>query len=135
MGCRNKVDKSKLTAGTRVALDMTTLTIMRMLPREVSRLCCTCNLIGNNLPAPLSCWITAACGCRPRPQQRREDDDQHTMCSCNRHCSTCATTSLRAPVHLVHLLQIQPPHFFIFLGVNSFPIAANYHPVHFEPTN
>ena len=35
MGCRNKVDKSKLTAGTRVALDMTTLTIMRMLPREV----------------------------------------------------------------------------------------------------
>lgn len=35
VGCRNKVDKSKLTAGTRVALDMTTLTIMRALPREV----------------------------------------------------------------------------------------------------
>jgi hypothetical protein len=35
VGCRNKVDRSKLTAGTRVALDMTTLTIMRMLPREV----------------------------------------------------------------------------------------------------
>ncbi len=35
VGCRNKLDKSKLIAGTRVALDMTTLTIMRMLPREV----------------------------------------------------------------------------------------------------
>ncbi len=35
MGCRTKVDKTKLTAGTRVALDMTTLTIMRALPREV----------------------------------------------------------------------------------------------------
>mmetsp|Transcript_39331 Transcript_39331/g.47659 ORF Transcript_39331/g.47659 Transcript_39331/m.47659 type:complete len:400 (-) Transcript_39331:462-1661(-) len=35
VGCRNKVDKAKLTAGTRVALDMTTLTIMRFLPREV----------------------------------------------------------------------------------------------------
>lgn len=36
VGCRNKVDKEKLTAGTRVVLDMTTLTIMRALPREVS---------------------------------------------------------------------------------------------------
>jgi len=35
VGCRNKVDKAKLTTGTRVALDMTTLTIMRALPREV----------------------------------------------------------------------------------------------------
>ncbi len=35
VGCRNKVDKSKLIAGVRVALDMTTLTIMRYLPREV----------------------------------------------------------------------------------------------------
>ncbi|CAM6094616.1 unnamed protein product [Calypogeia fissa] len=35
VGCRNKVDKEKLAAGTRVALDMTTLTIMRALPREV----------------------------------------------------------------------------------------------------
>jgi 26S proteasome regulatory subunit T4 len=35
VGCRNKVDKIKLIAGTRVALDMTTLTIMRILPREV----------------------------------------------------------------------------------------------------
>lgn len=31
----SQVDKTKLTAGTRVSLDMTTLTIMRMLPREV----------------------------------------------------------------------------------------------------
>lgn len=36
VGCRNKVDKEKLVAGTRVALDMTTLTIMRALPREVN---------------------------------------------------------------------------------------------------
>jgi len=35
VGCRNKVNKSKLVAGVRVALDMTTLTIMRQLPREV----------------------------------------------------------------------------------------------------
>ena len=35
VGCRNKVDKEKLSSGTRVALDMTTLTIMRALPREV----------------------------------------------------------------------------------------------------
>jgi 26S proteasome regulatory subunit T4 len=33
--CKAKVDKSKLVSGTRVALDMTTLTIMRTLPREV----------------------------------------------------------------------------------------------------
>ena len=35
VGCRTKVDKEKLIQGTRVALDMTTLTIMRALPREV----------------------------------------------------------------------------------------------------
>lgn len=38
VGCRSKVDKEKLTAGTRVVLDMTTLTIMRALPREVRTL-------------------------------------------------------------------------------------------------
>ena len=36
VGCRTKVDKAKLKPGTRVALDMTTLTVMRALPREVS---------------------------------------------------------------------------------------------------
>ncbi|KAK8945786.1 hypothetical protein KSP40_PGU006643 [Platanthera guangdongensis] len=35
VGCRSKVDKDKLISGTRVVLDMTTLTIMRALPREV----------------------------------------------------------------------------------------------------
>jgi 26S proteasome regulatory subunit T4 len=35
VGCRTRLNKAKLTAGTRVALDMTTLTIMRVLPREV----------------------------------------------------------------------------------------------------
>jgi 26S proteasome regulatory subunit T4 len=35
VGCRTKLEKSKLKPGTRVALDMTTLTIMRPMPREV----------------------------------------------------------------------------------------------------
>jgi 26S proteasome regulatory subunit T4 len=35
VGCRTKLDKSKLQSGTRVALDMSTLTIMRPMPREV----------------------------------------------------------------------------------------------------
>lgn len=35
VGCRSKIDKEKLVQGTRVTLDMTTLTIMRALPREV----------------------------------------------------------------------------------------------------
>jgi 26S proteasome regulatory subunit T4 len=35
VGCRSRLDKNKLTTGTRVALDMSTLTIMRPMPREV----------------------------------------------------------------------------------------------------
>jgi len=35
VGCRTRLNRDKLIAGTRVALDMTTLTIMRILPREV----------------------------------------------------------------------------------------------------
>ncbi len=35
VGCRTKLDKSTLKSGTRVALDMSTLTIMRPMPREV----------------------------------------------------------------------------------------------------
>lgn len=35
VGVRTKVDKLKLTPSARVALDMTTLTIMKILPREV----------------------------------------------------------------------------------------------------
>lgn len=38
VGCRRQLDKCKLKPGTRVALDMTTLTIMRHLPREVDPL-------------------------------------------------------------------------------------------------
>ena len=38
VGCRRTLDKSKLKPGTRVALDITTLTIMRQLPREVDPL-------------------------------------------------------------------------------------------------
>lgn len=40
VGCRARLDKSQLVQGTRVALDMTTLTIMRRLPREVFPLAC-----------------------------------------------------------------------------------------------
>ena len=36
--CRQKIDKAKLATGVRVAMDMTTLTIMRYLPREVDPL-------------------------------------------------------------------------------------------------
>jgi 26S proteasome regulatory subunit T4 len=35
VGVRPKIDKSKLKPGTRVTLDMTTYTIMQILPREV----------------------------------------------------------------------------------------------------
>jgi 26S proteasome regulatory subunit T4 len=35
VGCRSRLNSAKLKPGTRVALDMTTLTIMRLLPREV----------------------------------------------------------------------------------------------------
>lgn len=35
VGVKVKIDRSKLTVGARVALDQTTLTIMRVLPREV----------------------------------------------------------------------------------------------------
>lgn len=38
VGCRNKVPRELLVQGARVALDMTTLTIMRILPREVDPL-------------------------------------------------------------------------------------------------
>ncbi|KAH8395886.1 hypothetical protein KR215_009343 [Drosophila sulfurigaster] len=38
VGCRRQLDKLKLKPGTRVALDITTLTIMRYLPREVDPL-------------------------------------------------------------------------------------------------
>ena len=35
VGCRRKIDKAKLKVGTRVSLDVTTLTIMRVLQQEV----------------------------------------------------------------------------------------------------
>jgi 26S proteasome regulatory subunit T4 len=38
VGCRNTINKEKLKNGVRVSLDMTTLTIMRILPREVDPL-------------------------------------------------------------------------------------------------
>ena len=38
VGCCNKVDKDKLIAGTRVVLDMTTLTILRDIPRDVPKI-------------------------------------------------------------------------------------------------
>lgn len=60
VGCRRQLDKARLKSGTRVALDMTTLTIMRYLPREVDPLVynmshedpgdVTYSNIGNSLP-------------------------------------------------------------------------------------
>ncbi|ULU09010.1 hypothetical protein L3Y34_019902 [Caenorhabditis briggsae] len=38
VGCRRSINKEELKQGTRVSLDMTTLTIMRQLPREVDPL-------------------------------------------------------------------------------------------------
>ncbi|VDM64872.1 unnamed protein product [Angiostrongylus costaricensis] len=38
VGCRRSINKEQLKPGTRVALDVTTLTIMRQLPREVDPL-------------------------------------------------------------------------------------------------
>lgn len=38
VGCRRQLDKARLKPGTRVALDITTLTILRWLPREVDPL-------------------------------------------------------------------------------------------------
>lgn len=38
VGCRRTLDRSKLVKGVRVALDITTLTVMRILPREVDPL-------------------------------------------------------------------------------------------------
>ena len=38
VNCRTKLDKSKLVQGSRVTLDMTTMTTMRLLPREVDPL-------------------------------------------------------------------------------------------------
>lgn len=38
VGCRRTINRDSLKEGTRVALDMTTLTIMRHLPREVDPL-------------------------------------------------------------------------------------------------
>lgn len=38
VGCRRQLNKSRLKSGTRVALDVTTLTIVRYLPREVDPL-------------------------------------------------------------------------------------------------
>ena len=42
VGCRRQLDKSLLKPGTRIALDMTTLTVMRQLPREVDPWSTTC---------------------------------------------------------------------------------------------
>ena len=38
VGCRSNMDRNRLIPGCRVSLDMTTLTIMRILPREVDPL-------------------------------------------------------------------------------------------------
>ena len=61
--CKVKLDKSKLVSGSRVSLDMTTLTIMRLLPREVgysgvrredSRIECPISAVGRGQTGP---WL------------------------------------------------------------------------------
>ncbi len=76
VGCRNKVDKTKLTAGTRVALDMTTLTIMRMLPREVR--CAGC-LVGCRSSYDSMAAVEGGDGgcmtvCARRQRQQRQEE-------------------------------------------------------------
>lgn len=59
VGCRSKVDKEKLISGTRVVLDMTTLTIMRALPREVLNYLIRCFISrGIDCTHTLSFWCS-----------------------------------------------------------------------------
>lgn len=48
--CKVKLDKSKLVSGSRVSLDMTTLTIMRLLPREAAPTAISGQLLSGELP-------------------------------------------------------------------------------------
>ena len=63
VGCRAKVDKAKLTPNTRVTLDMTTLTIMRALPREVHS--GRCSSASSRMPRCTcsACAIEHSCAC------------------------------------------------------------------------
>lgn len=70
VGCRTKVDKSKLTPNTRVALDVTTLTIMRILPREVDPVVFNMTQVGVTLLASRAAVLVPLLGvacacCRP----------------------------------------------------------------------
>lgn len=69
MGCRNQLDKSKLLPGVRVALDMTTLTIMRQLPREVRALLSLKSPACFNPPPP-SCQVD------PTVYNMKSDDEK-----------------------------------------------------------
>lgn len=79
VGCRNKIEKAKLVQSTRVSLDMTTLTIMRALPREVDPV--VFNMLTED-PGNVSYGDVGGapprCGCRMRLER-------------NGHPLTCAT--------------------------------------------
>jgi hypothetical protein len=85
VGCRTKLDKSKLTQGTRVALDMTTLTIMRALPREVRAA----------VLLPPGCCARARSAWRAQSANPRERN---------------ATTRARARTHALRAMHLTRPH-------------------------
>ena len=58
VGCRRQLDKTKLKAGTRVALDMTTLTIMRSVLRLIITVTITVIILCNNDDDKCAYFIT-----------------------------------------------------------------------------
>lgn len=99
------MDKAKLTSGTRVSLDMTTLTIMRALPREVRMHAC---MHARHLEVPEEAAVATAMAMQQRP---------HTAQQESRGCSTARLRKRSArerpepfcPCVLPHGLQRVPP--------------------------
>lgn len=72
VGCRSSVPKHKLKQGVRVSLDMTTLTIMRVLPREVDPL-----VYNMSLEDPGSASFAGIGGLGEQIRELREVSEQH----------------------------------------------------------
>lgn len=86
VGCRRQLDKTKLKAGTRVALDMTTLTIMRF----VTFVWCWHELLIGKLELLviiLNCFLTICYNCNVSTWNRLKmclgDIKVHRICSQN----------------------------------------------------
>ena len=60
VGCRRKIDAKKLTNGTRVALDMTTLTIMRTVRPPLPNICLLLHPSVPRAPSALPSFCAAA---------------------------------------------------------------------------